>query len=182
MFHQKVGGPIGLRSTGAIARVVMPMTDRRVKTKMTKDGIDTKLDARYVDDGRTLLYPIKAGWGWINEENKMVWSEEQEKKDTANSTWTSRTARTVKDIVNSCNKTLRCTVETCDDFEDGRLPTLDTNIWMEGGKVVNTFYEKEMSAKTVIHRDSALSENSKMASLRQNVVRHIRNTSERLNI
>ena len=39
-----------------------------------------------------------------------------------------------------------------------------------------------MSAKTVIHRDSALSENSKIASLSQNVVRYIRNTSERLNI
>ena len=39
-----------------------------------------------------------------------------------------------------------------------------------------------MSAKTVIHRDSALSENSKMASLSQNVVRHMRNTSERLDI
>ena len=39
-----------------------------------------------------------------------------------------------------------------------------------------------MSAKTVIHKVSALSENSKMASLSQNVVRHMRNTSERLNI
>ena len=53
---------------------------------------------------------------------------------------------------------------------------------MVGGKVVNAFYEKGMSAKTVIHRDSALSENSKVASLSQNVVRHMRNTSERLDI
>ena len=100
----------------------------------------------------------------------------------SSSTWTSRTAaRAVKDNVNSCNKTLQCTVETCEDFADGR-PTLDTNIWMEGGRVLNTFFEKEMSAKTVIHRDSALSENSKMASLSQNMVRHMRNTSERLPI
>ena len=35
-----------------------------------------------------------------------------------------------------------------------RLPTLDTNIWMEGGRVLNTFFEKEMSAKRVIHRDT----------------------------
>ena len=32
----------------------------------------------------------------------------------------------------------------------------------------------------MIHRDSVLSENSKMASLSQNMVRHMRNTSERL--
>ena len=43
---------------------------------------------------------------------------------------------------------------------------------------MKTFFEKKMSAKTVIHNDSALPENSKMASLSQNVVRHMRNTSE----
>ena len=87
LFPQKIGGPIGLRSKGAIARVVMAMTDRRVKLKMDKDGIKTKLDARYVDDGRTLLHPIKAGWKWSEGESRMVWSEEQEADDTLNSTW-----------------------------------------------------------------------------------------------
>ena len=48
--------------------------------------------------------------------------------------------------------------------------------------MLNTFFEKEMSAKMVIHKDSALPENSKIASLSQNVVRHIRNTSERLEV
>ena len=40
MFHQKVGGPRGLRSNGAIARVDMAMTDRRVKAKIDKKGIN----------------------------------------------------------------------------------------------------------------------------------------------
>ena len=87
VFHQVIGGPIGLRSTGAIARVVMAMTDRRVKAKMEKDGVKTKLDARYVDDGRTLMYPIKTGWKWSNEESRMVWSAEQDARDKENSTW-----------------------------------------------------------------------------------------------
>ena len=138
------------------------------------------LDARYVDDSRTIMHPIKAGWKWSEASHRMEWSDEQEADDMANSTFTDRTARTIENIVNSCKKTLRCTIETCQDFADGRLPTLDTNIWMEGGKVLNTFFEKEMS--TVIHKDSALSENSKMASLSHNVVRHMRNTSERLRI
>ena len=83
----------------------------------------------------------------------------------------------MKDIVKYSNKTLQC-----EDFEDGRLPTLDMNIRMEEGRVFNTFYEKGMSAKTVIHKDPALSENSKMASLNQNVVRHMRNIKERIDI
>ena len=48
VFHQRVGGPICLRSTEAIARVFM---DRRLKKKLVDDKINTKLDARYVDDG-----------------------------------------------------------------------------------------------------------------------------------
>ena len=43
MFHQKVGGPIGLRSTGDIARVVMAMTDRKVKHKLEVDKIDSEV-------------------------------------------------------------------------------------------------------------------------------------------
>ena len=33
------------------ARVVMAMTDRKVKKKLMDDKVDTELDARYVDDG-----------------------------------------------------------------------------------------------------------------------------------
>ena len=76
----------------------------------------------------------------------MEWDLKQESDDLANTTWTSRTARTIKDIVNSSNKMLRCTVETCEDFSDGRLPTLDTNIWMEGRRVLEAGIRMHMSA------------------------------------
>ena len=39
---------------------------------MDKDDVNTKLDARYVDDGRTLMYPIKAGWKWSEGESRMA--------------------------------------------------------------------------------------------------------------
>ena len=35
VYHQQLGCPIGLRGTGVIARVVLAMTDRRVKAKPT---------------------------------------------------------------------------------------------------------------------------------------------------
>ena len=62
VFHQRVGRHIDLWSTGAIATVVMAMTDSTVKHKLVIDKINTKLDGIYVDDGRTLMHPIKAGW------------------------------------------------------------------------------------------------------------------------
>ena len=78
--------------------------------KLVDDKIHTKLDARNVDNGQTLMHPIKTGWKWNEATNRMEWSEEQEADNMANSIYTERTARTIKDIVNSCNKTLRCTV------------------------------------------------------------------------
>ena len=76
----------------------------------------------------------------------MEWNQEWQDEDS-NTYWTGRTARMVKYVVNSSNKSLRCTVEKCEDFKDGRLPTLDTNIWIQDGKILNTFFEKQMSAK-----------------------------------
>ena len=43
------------------ARVVMAMTDRKVKKKLMDDKVDTKLDARYVDDG----------WKWSEATSRM---------------------------------------------------------------------------------------------------------------
>ena len=79
VFHQRVGGPIGLSGTGAIVRVVMGMTDRRVKSKMAASKVKTKIDARYVDDGRTLLMPVKRGWRWT--EDGVRWSKEWNDED-----------------------------------------------------------------------------------------------------
>ena len=175
VYHQKVGGPIGLRGTGAIARVVLAMTDNRVKCKLEANNITTLIDARFLDDGRNTLKPIKIGWKWSSKDDKTVYSGD----DIDGESNLSRTAKTIGDIVDSCNKTWRTTVETQEDFSDHRLPTLDTTVWMEEGKILHSFYEKPTTRNTVIHRDSALSENTKMASLSMEVIRRMMNTSER---
>ena len=61
-FHQAQGGPIGLRGTCAIARLVLQIFNSKWKSKLDELGIRTWLRARYVDDSRTLLQPIKPGW------------------------------------------------------------------------------------------------------------------------
>ena len=66
MFQQTEGGPIGLRGTCTIARLVMQMFDRKWENMLVGTGIKLELYARYMDDGRILAHPIKRGWRWVD--------------------------------------------------------------------------------------------------------------------
>ena len=74
---------------------------------------------------------------------------------------------------------LRLTMETEEMF-DGRIPTLDVMIWVEESSnlILFSFYEKPMVAKTVLMRRSAMPENTRMATLNQETIRRMINTSE----
>ena len=178
-FLQKAGGPIGLRATCAIARVVMNTWDTRWLEKMESNGIKIKTGVRYMDDIRIFLYALRAGWRWW--EGSLcyceVWRLEDESTGTSS---TIRTARILVEIMNSMMSFLNFTVEVGDDFEDGKLPTLDLKIWVQAGVVEYEFYEKPMSGNTVVHAKTALSEQVKFSSLTQEVVRRLLHTSRRL--
>ena len=64
MYHQAQGGPIGLRGTCAIARLVMQIFDAKWSKRLEGLGLTKWLAFRYVDDSRCILPPIKAGWRW----------------------------------------------------------------------------------------------------------------------
>ena len=63
-FLQMAGGPIGLRATGAIARVVMNAWDAKWLEKMNQINVKVKKGCRYVDDIREFLNAIRKGWRW----------------------------------------------------------------------------------------------------------------------
>ena len=60
-FLQSDGGPIGLRSTCAIARVVMARHGIQWKQRMEDNNIKLEGFGFYVDDGRIFLYPLRPG-------------------------------------------------------------------------------------------------------------------------
>ena len=62
VYRQVDGGPIGLRSTCAIARVVMAQFTIKWKERLASINILLEGDALYVDDGRVFLYGLRAGW------------------------------------------------------------------------------------------------------------------------
>ena len=62
LYHQEEVGPIGLRDTCAVARICMHVIDRKWKTKRNILKVICSLIKRNMDDSRTLLPPIRAGW------------------------------------------------------------------------------------------------------------------------
>ena len=63
-YRQMEGGPIGLRGTCTLARLVMQVYDRRWMSTVEEGGISMKLYMRYMDDGRKFLQPLRKGWRW----------------------------------------------------------------------------------------------------------------------
>ena len=63
-FLQCEGGPIGLRATCAVARVVMNEWDARWMNLMKVNNITIMDGERYMDDVRAILKALKPGWRW----------------------------------------------------------------------------------------------------------------------
>ena len=122
MYHQQGGGPIRLRATGAIARVVMGDWDQRLDSLLIKNGFSVEAGARYVDDIRIILQAVNLGWRWNGREMEYqdAWKEEETESGL---TRLAKTAEVLEAIMNSLEDNLKFTKETEEDFTN-TLPTL----------------------------------------------------------
>ena len=179
-FLQQKGGPIGLRATCAVARLTMVEWDRMWLERITEMGLTVEEAARYMDDLRLYMYGIRAGWRWYEKE--LCWTQEWEDEDNSSDrTDLERTCEIVRCSLNMIYPFLNFTIESVDDFEDRRLPTLDFKMWVtEDNIVMYTFFEKPTSSNQMLHRNSALSENVKMATMNAEIIRRMMNVSELL--
>ena len=177
-FHQRGGGPIGLRATCAVARVCMQIFDIAWKRRLELARIDTWLLSRYVDDSRAFLQPIKRGWRY--DTRGLVLSQEWAEEDR-NLTPTEVTKRVLAGTMKGVEEFLEFTYETCQDFDDGWLPTLDTCLRIGEGNIVEyKHYEKPMSSKRTLQMKTAMNENCKMQILSNDMVRRLLNTKDDL--
>jgi hypothetical protein len=77
---------------------------------------------------------------------------------------------------------LRFTIELGEDFQDGKLPSLDTKIWvLNSWTILFEFVEKIMASNLMVEAGSALSQEVKLATLSEEVTRRMRNTSLEVN-
>ena len=174
-YCQTKGGPIGLRATCAVARVAMQLFDINWRRRL--DGILVSLLARYMDDARALLHPIKCGWRY--ETRGIVFRQEWVGEDEK-LTPTERTKKFLASTMEGVEAFLKFTYETCDDF-DGWLPTLDMCMRVSENNIVEyNYYEKPTSSVRTVQMNTAMNENSKMQIISNDMVRRLKNTMEEL--
>jgi hypothetical protein len=108
------------------------------------------------------------------------WREEER---AAGMTGLEKTIQIIKAIMNEIGNFLTITMESCMDFPDWKLPTLDLNIWVnEENITLWSFFSKPMACNYVIQKVRAMPENIKITTLNQEVIRRMVNTSELVNI
>ena len=175
MFKQKKGGPIGLRGTCAIARLIMCHWDLKWKEVMRRNRITLEEYMRYMDDGRAFLSPIRSGWRWSNGRMtfKKVWQEED--RNLGGLEVTRRILDSSMQEVLNC---LRFTTEV-GEGEEAWLPTLDLMVRVEkGNKVSFRYYEKPTTTNVMVQRRSAMEENTRHQILSNDLIRRLGNTDK----
>ena len=177
-FQQMEGGPIGLRGTCSIARLVMQIWDKKWVSRVEEAGLRLRLYTRYMDDGSIFLQPVKRGWRWKSGSLKYRKQWEMEDKDRS---LKDITMEVIKNSMVGISSYLSFTYETGEDFHDGWLPTLDTNMVVDpDNKVLYKYFEKPSTTNTTIQKSTAMAENPKIQSLSNDLVRRLLNTKKEL--
>ena len=134
IYLQRRGGPIGQRPTMAAARLVMNEFMENYREKLVEAKLNVTLLKVYVDDGRQVTSKLRKGMRYCREKREYVWSREAEEEDLEREKKGedkgSFMARLCLPLMNDINPDLTFTAEVEKDFPNGKLPTLDTELWM----------------------------------------------------
>ena len=176
MFSQRRGGPIGLRGTCAVARFIMQIFDGKWEAVLRNVGLTFNLIARYMDDGRVFMPPLRPGWRWVNR--RLQYTVRWEGEDYGLSPQ-ERTKRAIGLSMNEIMTFLRFTTESGEEFKEGWLPTLDSNLMVDStNTVLFRFWEKPTNSNKVVQFRTAMGENMKQQILTADMMRRMVNTSE----
>ena len=175
IYLQKSGGPIGARVTMAASRLVMFQWGREYTMILVRSNLDLRLFGIYVDDVRQGTGLIPRGYRFVSEEKRFVymveWKEEDDIEDLSD---LKRVGKVCQDAMNSINPDLQFTVESEEDFENGRIQTLDFEIKAaEDGMIEHSFFEKPMQTQLVTMERSAMGAQQKHAILSNDLVRRL---------
>ena len=180
-YQQSCGGPIGARVTMCAARLVMQDWGERYRQILESSSLKLFLLKGYVDDVRQSTTRLPLGSRYDDVKGKFEVTEKAKLEDIELAeTDLARMSRICLEAMNAINEDLKFTTETSEDFKSGRIPTLDTEWEVTNGKIVHSFYEKEMRTPYQVMARSAMSKQSKMAILSNELIRRLNTISEEI--
>ena len=142
-LQAEIWGPIGLRASGPIGRILMDFWASKILEQAEKcchqnelnpvryEKVHVHLLHKYVDDCFVALRPMRLGTRWSSKEQLMIWSEEDEKLDRENKV--DHEANTMAQFAKTASDQVKClnfTYDTPKMNENHRMPMLDTEIWV----------------------------------------------------
>ena len=153
---------------------------KNYKQILENSGIRVMLLAGYVDDGRQLSSCLPMGYRFLEQEKTFEFQEQAEQEDkkrkSQGESTNERMARILLPAMNSINNNLEFTVETPEEFEQERLPTLDFTLWQEqDGTINHSYYQKQVKTPYVIMARSSMSTQQKIQILSNELTRRIGN-------
>ena len=187
---QAQGVATGLRLSGIVGRISMDYWRGEVARLMQENGMTTYLLEKYVDDSEVLCENMDLGTRWV--EGRLVLDEQAAKLDhEAGRRKDDVTMTAWGEMASSIVPGLQFTVDYSSNNTSGTVPMLDFQLWREEEPDPNnigstrqslrySFYEKSMASKRVIDKESAMPHNMKMATLTQEGVRRLCNSSREL--
>ena len=178
MRRQKEGGAIGMDITGELAKVFMVWWDKQILQKLRDLEIGPVVYKRYVDDVNMATDAVDEGVEYVggalvrNEDRRIDGIEPDE-----------RTFNVIREVGNEIHRSIQLTSDVPSGHADRKVPILDLKCWKgevevgddEKDVLLHEFYMKEVSSKSVIHREAAFPLSNKRMILTQECLRILMN-------
>ena len=120
-------GPIGLKATGSVARLIMIWWDRKFIEMLTTLGIIMLLYLRYIDDINLATVALAPGT-YFDENTRQLLVNEDEINNEKKVPDDVRTLKVLRQIADSIVPMLNWEFDTPSFHDNNRLPVLDLNI------------------------------------------------------
>ena len=186
--RQARGGPIGLRFTSLVARILMDQWVTGFLVAVTDAGLEIHACIKYVDNVNLVVSRLPLGTRWTN--GSFVVTPETLQADLDNGrTREHVTIEAVREAADSIMVCLTFTSDIPERHENGMVPMLDIQVWvshppgdLEGGAdtLCWTYFEKPTASVNVLRASTAYSWRSKIVTLSMETFRRMRNMSRQV--
>ena len=188
VYRQTKGGPIGLRFTSIVARIVMDVWLALFLRALMDAGVKILGAMKYVDDINLVLSMVALGTRWV--EGALVHTEKWEEEDMSmGATIQSVTMRAMRTAADSVIPWLQFTSDEPTQHAGGMVPILDIQAWVrpadpeledDHDTLAWVFYQKPTATKRVLLASSAYNWRCKIVTLTMEVFRWMKNCTRQM--